>query len=329
MYEASGGVGGDSGKTDTILPGAMYTVQAVNNLIGGLITTLADHNMKLASARVADSNLTLSYGGNTTTTTLTVTNNCYGLNRAVKNAKGNFVARGRYNIEITNVVSDNSACTVDFSSKTVVPEKSASFTVTNGGFDKDTVVTYTVTYNIIDTNTNQALYTGLTCKTYQFVTPRKNWSDSVYPGGSQDSRFSNGSSGKTADGQATVNNTGYFGNAYLNQKPFRVSYPTDIVLASSNLDAVKNYKIRLGYDRTLAGSPDKTLDGVFAYSTGSVKDSFSNKTVTVNNSNMMAAFDKFTGDVLNYEKVDYTTDGGQTWVKGVAASQVPPTAYLV
>lgn len=323
VYEASGGVGGDSGKTDTILPGAMYTVQAVNNLIGGLITTLADHNMKLASARVADSNLTLSYGGNTTTTTLTVTNNCYGLNRAVKNADGNFVARGRYNIEITNVVSDNSACTVDFSSKTVVPEKSASFTVTNGGFDEDTVVTYTVTYNIIDTNTNQALYTGLTCKTYQFVTPQKNWSDSVYPGGSQDSRFSNGSSGKTADGRATVNNTGYFGNAYLNQKPFRVSYPTDIVLASSNLDAVKNYKIRLGYDRTLAGSPDKTLDGVFAYSTGSVKDSFSNKTVTVNNSNMMAAFDKFTGDVLNYEKVDYTTDGGQTWVKGVAASQVP------
>lgn len=323
VYEASGGVGGDSGKTDTILPGAMYTVQAVNSLIGGLITTLADHNMKLASARVADSNLTLSYGGNTTTTTLTVTNNCYGLNRAVKNTDGNFVARGRYNIEITNVVSDNSACTVDFSSKTVVPEKSASFTVTNGGFDEDTVVTYTVTYNIIDTNTNQALYTGLTCKTYQFVTPLKNWSDSVYPGGSQDSRFSNGASGKTSDGQATVNNTGYFGNPYLNSKPFRVSYPTDIVLASSNLDAVKNYKIRLGYDRTLAGSPDKTLDGVFAYSTGSVKDSFSNKTVTVNNSNMMAAFDKFTGDVLNYEKVDYTTDGGQTWVKGVAASQVP------
>ena len=191
------------------------------------------------------------------------------------------------------------------------------------GFDEDTVVTYTVTYNIIDTNTNQALYTGLTCKTYQFVTPLKNWSDSVYPGGSQDGRFSNGSSGKTSDGQATVNNTGYFGNPYLNAKPFRVSYPTDIVLASSNLDAVKNYKIRLGYDRTLAGSPDKTLDGVFAYSTGSVKDSFSNKTVTVNNSNMMAAFDKFTGDVLNYEKVDYTTDGGQTWVKGVAASQVP------
>lgn len=323
VYEASGGVGGDSGKTDTILPGAMYTVQAVNNLIGGLITTLADHNMKLASARVADSNLTLSYGGNTTTTTLTVTNNCYGLNRAVKNAEGNFVARGRYNIEITNVVSDNSACTVDFSSKTVVPEKSASFTVTNGGFDADTVVTYTVTYNIIDTNTNQALYTGLTCKTYQFVTPGKNWSDSVYPGGSQDGRFSNGSSGKTTDGQATVNNTGYFGNPYANQKPFRVSYPTDIVLASSNLDAVKNYKIRLGYDRTLAGSPEKTLDGVFAYSTGSVKDSFSNKTVTVNNSNMMAAFDKVTGDVLNYEKVDYTTDGGQTWVKGVSANQVP------
>lgn len=323
VYEASGGVGGDSGKTDTILPGAMYTVQAVNSLIGGLITTLADHNMKLASARVADSNLTLSYGGNTTTTTLTVTNNCYGLNRAVKNAEGKFVARGRYNIEITNVVSDNSACTVDFSSKTVVPEKSASFTVTNGGFDNDTVVTYTVTYNIIDTNTNQAIYTGLTCKTYQFVTPQKNWSDSVYPGGSQDSRFSNGASGKTSDGQATVNNTGYFGNAYLNQKPFRVSYPTDIVLASSNLDAVKNYKIRLGYDRTLAGSPDKTLDGVFAYYSGSVKDSYNNKTVTVNNSNMMAAFDKATGDVLNYEKVDYTTDGGQTWVKGVAASQVP------
>lgn len=323
VYEASGGVKGDSGKTDTILPGAMYTVQAVNSLIGGLITTLADHNMKLASARVADSNLTLSYGGDTTTTTLTVTNNCYGLNRAVKNAKGNFVARGRYNIEITNVASDNSACTVDFSSKTVVPEKSASFTVTNGGFDADTVVTYTVTYNIIDTNTNQALYTGLTCKTYQFVTPGKNWSDSVYPGGSQDGRFSNGSSGMTSDGQATVKNTGYFGNPYANQKPFRVSYPTDIVLASSNLDAVKNYKIRLGYDRILAGSPDKTLDGVFAYSTGSVKDSFNNKTVTVNNSNMMAAFDKVTGDVLNYEKVDYTTDGGQTWVKGVAANQVP------
>lgn len=325
VYEASGGVGGDSGKTDTILPGAMYTVQAVNSLIGGLITTLADHNMKLASARVANSNVTMSMSGEETTTTLTVTNNCYGLNRAVKNAQGNFVARGRYNIEITNVVSDNEECTVDFSSKTVVPEKSVSFNVTANGFDEDTVVTYTVTYNIIDTNTNQAIYTGLTCKTYQFFTPDKSWSDSAYPGGGMDSNFGNNADTSTSDGNASIKSTSAFGDKYwaATTKPFKVNYPAEVVLATSDPSAVSNYKIRLALWCTVAGHPDKTLDGVYSYTSGTVYDSVTSKNVTVGSGNMMAAFDKVTGDVLNYKRVDYTTDGGKTWVRGVVSSQVP------
>lgn len=325
VYEASGGVGGDSGKTDTILPGAMYTVQAVNNLIGGLITTLADHNMKLASARIADSNVTMSMSGDAVTTTLTVTNNCYGLNRAVKDAQGNFVARGRYNMEITDVTSDNAECTVDFSSQTVVPEKTATFNVTANGFDEDTVVTYTVTYNIIDTNTNQAIYTGLTCKTYQYFTPDKSWSDSAYPGGGMDGNFGKNEDTSTTDGNASIKSTSAFGEKYwaATTKPFKVNYPAEVVLSTSDPSAVSNYKARLALWCTVAGHPDRTLDGVYSYTTGTVHDSVTNKDVSVNSGNMLAAFDKVTGDVLNYQKVDYTTDGGQTWVKGVAANQVP------
>lgn len=319
VYEATGGVGGDSGKTDTILPGAMYIVQGVNNLIGGLITTLADHNMKLASARVADSKVTMSMSGDETTTTLTVTNNCYGLNRAVKNAQGNFVARGRYNMEITNVVSDNEECTVDFSSQTVVPEKSASFNVTANGFDEDTVVTYTVTYNIIDTNTNQAIYTGLTCKAYQFFTPNKSWSDSVYPGGGLDSNFEKASNTSTSDGLQNLKVTSRFGSKYWTTTPLDVTYPEKMIVSTSDLSAVSDYKLRLCNH----ANSDRTMDGVYTYQDATVFDAYSNKNVTVNSANAIALCDPVTGDVLNYKRVDYTTDGGETWVKGVTASQVP------
>lgn len=317
LYEATGGVGGDSGKKDTVLPGAMYTVQAVNNLIGGLITTLADHNMKQASARVADSKVTKFE--NQATTTLSVTNNCYGLNRAVKNAEGNFVARGRYNIEITNVVADNAAATVNFTKQTVKPEQAAKFDVTVKGITKDTVITYTATYNIIDTNTNQAVYTGLTCKAYQFLTTDKSWADSVYPGGSLDGNFNQAKNTTTSDGKQSLKVSGRFGAKYLTTTPLDVTYPEKMIVSTSDLGAISDYKLRL-LNHT---KQNRTMDGAYSYTDATVKDAVTNQNVTVNWSNAIALCDPITGDVLNYEKVDYTTDGGQNWVKGVKANQVP------
>lgn len=319
VYEATGGVGGDSGKADTVFPGLMYTAQAVNSLIGGLITTLADHNMKLASARIADSNVTSSKSGVQATSTLTVTNNCYGLNRAVKNAQGNFVARGRYNMEITGVVADNAKCTVDFSSQTVAPEKAATFNVTAPGFDADTVVTYTVTYNIIDTNTNQAIYTGLNCKAYQYFTPNKSWSDSVYPGGAPDSAFESASNTSTSDKKQQLKVTSKFGSKSGLTTPLTVTYPEKMFVSTSDLSAVSNYKLRLKNSI----NSNRTMDGVYTYQNATVADSYSNKNVTVNSANAIALCDPVSGDVLNYQKVDYTTDGGETWVNGVNASQAP------
>ncbi len=319
VYEATGGVSGDSGKTDTVMPGLMYTVQAVNSLLGGFITTLADHNMKLASARVENSNVTMADSGTDVSTNLVFTNNCYGLNRAVKNSEGKFVARGRYNAQVTNVVADNSAVTVNFSTQTVEPEKTASFAVSTKGFDEDTVITYTVTYNIIDTNTNQAIYTGLTCKAYQFITPDKSWSDSVYPGGSLDSNFSNASNTSTSDGAQQLKVTSKFGSKYVWTTPLSVTYPEQMVVSTSDLSAIDNYKGRL----LNSVNTDRTMDGMYTYKDATVQDSYNNKSVTVNSANAIALCDPVTGDLLNYQKVDYTTDGGETWVKGVTASQVP------
>lgn len=317
LYEATGGVGGDSGKKDTVLPGAMYTVQAVNSLIGGLISTLADHSMKQASIRVQDGNVTLFNGQSTTK--LAVTNNCYGLNRAVKNAEGNFVARGRYNIEVTNVVADNAAATVNFTKQTVQPEQAAKFDVTVKGITKDTVITYTATYNIIDTNTNQAVYNDLTCKTYQFLTTDKSWADSVYPGGALDGNFNQAKNTTTSDGKQSLKVSGRFGAKYLTTTPLDVTYPEKMIVSTSDLGAISDYKLRL-LNHT---KQDRTMDGAYSYTDATVKDAVTNQNVTVNWSNAIALCDPATGDVLNYEKVDYTTDGGQTWVKGVKANQVP------
>ena len=317
LYEATGGVGGDSGKKDTVLPGAMYTVQAVNSLIGGLISTLADHSMKQASIRVQDGNVTLF--NSQSTTKLAVTNNCYGLNRAVKNAKGNFVARGRYNIEVTNVVADNAAATVNFTKQTVKPEQAAKFDVTVKGITKDTVITYTATYNIIDTNTNQAVYNDLTCKTYQFLTTDKSWADSVYPGGGLDGNFNQAKNTTTSDGKQNLKVSGRFGAKSLTTTPLDVTYPEKMIVSTSDLGAISDYKLRL-LNHT---KQDRTMDGAYSYTDATVKDAVTNQNVTVNWSNAIALCDPITGDVLNYEKVDYTTDGGQTWVKGVKANQVP------
>lgn len=319
VYEATGGVSGDSGKTDTVMPGLMYTVQAVNSLLGGFITTLADHNIKQASARVADSNATLKKAGTSYSTTLTVTNNCYGLNRAVKNSEGKFVARGRYNVEVTNVVSDNADCTVSFSTQTIVPEKTATFDVSYKGFANDTVVTYTVTYSIIDTNTNQAVYTGLTCKATQFITKSKSWSDSAYPNGAQDSNFTSAKATSTTDGMANIKYVNSIGSA----KKLAVSYPERVILSTSNMSAVSKYTVRLFNSSNSTIGSNYTLDGIYAYDTGTVKNDYTGSNVTLSSANAKVAFDKVTGDVLNYSKVDYTTDGGETWVKGVTASQVP------
>ena len=325
VYEASGGVSGDSGKTDTVMPGLMYTVQAVNSLLGGFITTLADHNMKLASARVENSNVTMADSSTDVSTNLVFTNNCYGLNRAVKNSEGKFVARGRYNVQVTNAVADNSAVTVNFSAQTVEPEKTASFAVSTKGFDEDTVITYTVTYNIIDTNTNQAIYTGLTCKAYQFITPDKSWSDSVYPGGSLDSNFTSTSNTNTSDGAQSLKVSSTFGTAvgtFVKTNPLTVTYPEQMVVSTSDLSAVSDYKLCLKN----AKDADRTMDGMYTFKDATVQDSYNNKSVTVNSANAIALCDPVTGDLLNYKLVDYTTDGGETWVKGVTASQVPSNA---
>lgn len=327
VYEASGGVGGDSGRKDTVMPGLMYVVQAVNSLAGGFITTLADHNMKLASARIAESNAVLKDPGSPYSTTLIVNNNCYGINRGVKDASGNYVARGRYNIEVTGIVSDNDACTVSTVDTVIQPEKSASFDVEYTGMDTDTVVRYTVTYNIIDTNTNQVMYSGLTCSAYQFISMDKNWKDSAYPGGAQDSSFSDNSNKSTSDGNASVKVSGSFGSSYLLYgNPLRVSYPADIVVSTSDLSAIENYTVRFSHTGTVAGYPDRTMDGMYCYTSGTVYDDVTGKNVTVNESNMMACFDKATGDVLNYNLLDYSTDGGATWTRGVTRFDVPAGA---
>ena len=122
-----------------------------------------------------------------------------------------------------------------------------------------------------------------------------------------------------SDGKQNLKVSGRFGAKHLTTTPLDVTYPEKMIVSTSNLGAISDYKLRL-LNHT---KKDRTMDGAYSYTDATVKDAVTNQNVTVNWSNAIALCDPVTGDVLNYEKVDYTTDGGQTWVKGVKANQVP------
>lgn len=324
LYQFTGGKGGECGYPDTVLTSLAFAVRAVNSFLH-LVPTLDDHTLQLATASVKDAAVNSVNPGNTMATQVIVKNNCYGLNRAYQNTDGKNIQMTRYRVKLNSIVADNPSfqITSNVAGTVIMPESSATFNVSYTAPSENTIIRYTVNYDIIDGDDNP-VYPNLTCYAYQYTTTDKNWEDSVYTG------TSDNPSGKVMDGSllsttagATLTTpdglnqskvTGAFSSGgYLN-----VNYPAAIVVAQSNLASLNQYLARL--NNTAVMFYDRSMDGMYCYTNDTVWDDLSQSNVALNQNNVIPCFDKETGDVLNYRLVDYSTDGGTNWVRGVSAS---------
>lgn len=322
LYQFTGGKGGECGYPDTVLTSLAFAVRAVNSFLS-LVPTLEDHTLQLATASVKDAAVNSVNPGNTMQTQIMVNNNCYGLNRAYQELDGTNTQMTRYRVKINSIETDNSAfkVTSNVAGTIIMPESSTTFNVTYTAPSENTIVRYTVNYDIIDGDDN-SVYPNLTCYAYQYTTTDKNWEDSVYtqtndnPAGKvMDGSLLSvtaGSTLTTPDGLNQSKVTGAFASrGYLN-----VNYPAAIVVAQSNLESLNQYLARINNVSLMFG--ERSMDGIYCYVNDTVWDDLTQSNVALNQNNAIPCFDKETGDVLNYRLVDYSTDGGRSWVRGVS-----------
>lgn len=146
-------------------------------------------------------------------------------------------------------------------------------------------------------------YKGLVATSYQYINTKPSWQQSVYPDGAQ----LNGSLAPTSQG---TNDDGY-GNkisatAQFNGN-FTMQYPNNIVLTTSDVDSINNYTLNF-----ISQKKDKGMDGIYNFDEATVFDTVTNSNVTVNSTNPKVAFDQ-DGNAINYDLLDYSVDGGNTW----------------
>lgn len=324
LYQFTGGKGGECGYPDTVLTSLAFAVRAVNSFLH-LVPTLDDHTLQLATASVKDAAVNSVTPGNTMATQVIVNNNCYGLNRAYQELDGTNTQMTRYRVKLNSIVADNPSfqITSNVAGTIIMPESSASFNVSYTAPSENTIIRYTVNYDIIDGDDNP-VYPNLTCYAYQYTTTDKNWEDSVYTGTNDNpsGKIMDGSLLSTTAGQTLTTPDGlnqskvtgaFSSSGYLN-----VNYPAAIVVAQSNLASLNQYLARINNVSIMFG--ERSMDGIYCYTNDTVWDDLTNSNVSLNQDNVIPCFDKETGDVLNYNLVDYSTDGGNNWVRGVASN---------
>lgn len=333
FVEFSGfGYNGVSTYPDTLLPGLMFAVTAVNSFIT-LIPSIAEHSFKLSSVKFKDSVFTGCKTGVAQASSVTFKNECYGVNLAyVDGMENNVKQLSRYYVQITDATIDgpHNSRSIDTpdTTKRLAPGESVVLNTRTyyapSGDKESTVYTVTITYNITDAN-GTVLYSDLKARDYQYLAGAQGWSDVVYPGGDRifDGVYGFSTAGETNSQNATMKlaegietkSTAYFST--YNRNNLQIIYPEAVVLGNDNLEVVNNYGIRVRNHRTGGNSNETlTLLGMYYYDNATVLDDATNTEVAVNSSNAIPVFDKKTGNLLRVDRFDYTLDG-TNWVNGV------------
>lgn len=349
IYEFLGGAGYDSSsaqQVDATWQGLMFIVKAVNNFIPSFVPQIGSHTLGTLQTSVTDASMNVANGGDYKST-LRVTNTSAGINRFYTDKNGQQQEQGRYYMEVKNIVTDVPAFTVDYTpGDLIAPNEIAVYNVTGLGQASPTTVTVTTTYDIYQSKVDRTMGTvtekatlvasDLVTTTYIYTTPESDWFYTCYnagPEGENDftRRFTNWEpdvGGETTYTQATNNfgTSDFFGGPYI-----YVTYPKQIVIPNNNPGLVDQMGIRAKNSHRFTSYE---FSGVYSYPDTAVQAytvSGTNVSSTLSDisgtSYAYVAMDPETGDLLNYARVDISSDGGKTWDRGPQSTANGLTIY--
>lgn len=304
---------------DSIIPGLMFAVTAVNSFIE-ILPSINGHQLKLATAEFKNPTFTGCASGNNYNSSVTITNNSIGVNAAYVdgiNKEVDTLSRYYMRVKSATISGSSNAATISTpSSALLAPGESITVSTVSPFAPTNNASDYTVTFTYdICNSVGSVLYSDLTASAYQFLTGEVSWESVVYPAdrihtdGTHHLNLSletdKAGETKTVNGYSAVGTNKFASNLVA-------TVPSQIVLGSDNLSAVDAYGLRVKNTSGLFGSA-KSVDGVYYYEDATVYNDGSASNVTVNSNNPIPVFDKTTGDIIKYELFDISYDKGATW----------------
>lgn len=319
--------------------GAMFAVEAVNNFIPSFVPSISDHNLSAATAVVKNASLSGLTGGSAfATNSLNITNNASGLNRFYRDANGNVQQDDRYfmhidSIDIESTNGNVSNLILGSYDKVVAPDETMRVTLNGTAPQGSATYTFKVNYSIFKgktsgstkptmTDSNQYA-TGLTATAYLYMTDQKDWQKTLY---ASDGTYNNSYLVSKAGGSTTYT-TGTPAGGTNNQ--LYATLPNDFIIPMADLKGSKNFaKNTIRINNTSSkyiGGSNRAFDGIYTYfksgtqyypvSNGVISDTLTTESGDKDKVAYLA-IDKATGNVLNYNLYDYSTDEGKTWNRG-------------
>lgn len=314
-----GGYGTNGPKTysDSIIRGICFAVQAVNSFLPNALTTLGQHQLKMATASFGSNTVTGCISGEPYDDVLTVTNNSVGINASyIKDGKPTQLSR--YYVQITSVLqydvyNPETPEELSFPETPIEPGKNAKIDISVpfevSGSDTTNTCRVVVNYDIVDDQGN-VLYGGNTVTAYKLLTSEVSFRNALY-----DADYNFNTTFRQTDGTDREENgvtvhslTGIGGNISAN-------YPDKMVIASNKLNEIAQYSFFMK-----GGSKEKSIDGVFFFDrksgyesnnlTTAAKafDDSNLTTVDIGEKNAIARWDKSTGDLLKIGMYDYRVE---------------------
>lgn len=317
---------------DTVLPGALYALTAVNSFVN-ILPDLAEHKLSMASTSLGQDTFT-GCTGTEYKTVLKFRNECQGINIAyvdgMNNGKVNQLSRYYVKPVSANITLDgqnNGSSITQPSQNLLVPGESINLDVTTL-FDTNTnesrVYEIVITYDVIvkENGADVTIAEGLKARDYIYLANEASWADTFYSADvAEDGIYMPSDlAGAGPGGERTKNGfkslaTQYFatGNSQI-----YATYPEYIVLSTDNLSVINNYAIR--YQNVKTGgswsiAQDKNVDGIYYFDNKTVMNDITGTEVTVDKNNPIPVFDKTTGDLLFIGKFDVSYDGGKTFTE--------------
>lgn len=313
---------------DTVLPGALYALTAVNSFVN-ILPDLAEHKLSMASTSLGQDTFT-GCTGTEYKTVLKFRNECQGINIAYVDGMNNGQVNqlSRYYVkpvsaDITLDGQNNGSSITQPSQNLLAPGESINLDVTTL-FDTNTnesrVYTIVITYDVVvkENGADVTVAEGLKARDYIYLANEVSWAETFYSADvAEDGIYMPSSctgigAGKTKNinGFNVVATSTYTSNNYV-----YTTYPEYVVLSTDNLSAVNDYAIRhLNTSNAWFGG-DRNIDGIYFFDNKTVVNDATGSNVTVGQANPIPVFDKTTGDLLFIGKYDVSYDGGKTFTE--------------
>ncbi len=316
------GTSGVNTYPDSILRGICFALQAVNSFIPEALSTIGQHQLKMATASFESKAVTGATTGKTYTTPFNITNNSVGINASyVTNGEVNQLSR--YYVHVTDVkrVADDGTTynVTGYPTGLIEAGKTATFDLgvpysPDSGSDSMNCE-IRVTYDITD-KSGSVLYGDNTVSAYQLLTSASGWRDTVY---NEDNQFNDAFSQTNGTDREVngivVHNTNNIGK----DGRLAVTYPHDMVLGTTTARNIAEYGLRVHNNggNSVFNRNTRSLDGIFFYdeidnfktnnlTTAATKFNDDDTTsVNIGTTDAIAFWNKNTGDLLKVGMYDY------------------------